>query len=505
MTFWQGPTTFRVRRFVQKIGRLFKRNDPDPTPRADSTVGLGAEGLETHLDPYFEMSMERYDIYDDMEVIDHTVPEGQRALSILADNAVASDEGSDRYFQIVFDEEGRVSQANQAIIKALLERVGLPSLCYSVARDMLKYGDNFQQICVGSNFKIMRLMCMPPSSMMRKEDAQGRLKRGRKQGEFAYEQYEPRTDQFIAGFLPWQIYHLRWEHSGTKKYGTALLNAARPSWKKLQSMEEALVVNWLTRAFARLLFELDTTGKTPLEAEAYVNEFMRRLNRRPIADNKFGLARMTVAKDLALGMSYSNRGGKWVPSLNKISVLDTSNTGFWNITGIEYFRNKFVGGTGVPKAHLGLEKDINAKATLQWQDMRFVRLVRRVQSLMTEFVRYVIDLEFILHGVNPREVDYTVQWDTPDVLDAVTRSEALKNNALAAQALAGLGLLDVEWFAREVLKMTKTQADRLPKQPILQQPVGSPAQDDSEDDEYAISKGNGSRQVERQRHPARVR
>jgi hypothetical protein len=258
----------------------------------------------------------------------------------------------------------------------------------------------------------------------------------------------------------------------------------------------------LTRAFARLLFELDTTGMSPKEAKEYIKRFMKELNARPIADNKFGISRMTVAKDLALGMSYGNHSGKVMPSLNKVSVLDTSNTGFWNITAVEYFRNKFVGGTGVPKAHLGLEKDINAKATLQWQDMRFVRLVRRVQSVMTEFIKHVINLELILHGVDPRKTEYTVQWDTPDVLDAVTRSEALKNNALAATQLAGLNLLDVQWFAEEVLKMKKGQIARLPKKATIQKLAPPPG--DSEDNENAISKGNGSRTTQRERHPAEV-
>lgn len=317
----------------------------------DPLLGLGRIGGE------HELSSVRLDIYRDMDEIDGLMPEGSRALDILADNAVNSPEGTQRSFSLRFDEGRKVSQSVQSVILDVVDRTRLQEKAYEIARSALKYGDNFQQIVVGKGMYIERLMYMEPASMRRNEDATGLLMTGKEKGRWAFEQYVPRTNQFIAGFYPWQIEHVRWARSGKSKYGRALLHTARYPFKKLQSMEEALVVNWLTRAFARILFKLDVTGKTPQEAQAYLEAFMQKLNRRSGTD----MERMTVAKDIAIGLSYHDMGGKREPSRDDVQVLDTSNTGFWNITAVEYWRDKFITATGVPKAHLGLEQDINAK------------------------------------------------------------------------------------------------------------------------------------------------
>lgn len=417
----------------------------------DPLLGLGRIGGE------HELSSVRLDIYRDMDEIDGLMPEGSRALDILADNAVNSPEGTQRSFSLRFDEGRKVSQSVQSVILDVVDRTRLQEKAYEIARSALKYGDNFQQIVVGKGMYIERLMYMEPASMRRNEDATGLLMTGKEKGRWAFEQYVPRTNQFIAGFYPWQIEHVRWARSGKSKYGRALLHTARYPFKKLQSMEEALVVNWLTRAFARILFKLDVTGKTPQEAQAYLEAFMQKLNRRSGTD----MERMTVAKDIAIGLSYHDMGGKREPSRDDVQVLDTSNTGFWNITAVEYWRDKFITATGVPKAHLGLEQDINARATLQWQDERFARTIRRVQMMMSETIQHVIDLELRLHGINPQKIDYVIEWPTPSMLDTQTHSETVLRYAQAAEKLIASGVVDADYVAAHWLKMTPAQIGRV--------------------------------------------
>jgi hypothetical protein len=208
-------------------------------------------------------------------------------------------------------------------------------------------------------------------------------------------------------------------------------------------MEEALVVNWLTRAFARILFQLDVTGMSRDESSEYLTQFMGQLRVRE--GGRGGIERLTVAKDLAIGQAYQNLGGKWEPGLNDVKVLDTSNTGFWNISAVEYWRTKLITATGVPKAHLGIEQDINAKATLMWQDERFSRTVRRVQMMMSEFIHGVIDLELWLHGIDPTTVSYIIEWPSPSMLDEESHSQSMLSYAQAAEKLIAAGVVSPRW------------------------------------------------------------
>ena len=399
----------------------------------------------------------RTDVYEDMDDIDDTMTEGERALDVLADNAVNSEDGGLSFFSIQYD--GVASRQVRGIVQELLERLELPQKIYSIARDTLKYGDNFQQIVVGDDNRLYRLIYMPPESMRRNEDDFGQLLTGTERGQWAFEQYEPGTTNFIAGFLPWQIAHLRWNRPEKSKYGRALLLAARPAWKKLVAMEESLVINWLTRAFTRLLFKLDVTGKTEKEADVYIKNFMKALTTRNLTAKTKGFLHMVVAKDIAIGQQRNSFGGRWEESLNDVKVLDTTNTGFTNITAIEYFRDKFVSGTGVPRAHLGLEKDINAKATLEWQDRRFSRTVRRVQSLMSEFIVYLIRMELALRGLNWRKIKIKVRWENPATTDELTDSQTLLNYTMAAQTMDALGVFDPQWFMKKALNLTAEEIE----------------------------------------------
>lgn len=472
MTF-RFEASRRGKQLSRAIGSFLDRLlDVPSQDRANTTTGV-VHTDSILLNRYFEdPSRKRLDIYRDMEEIDETMPEGSRALDVLADNAVNAKSGSNVNFDIAYDTQPHVSVAKRELIDDMLERTAIREKAYGLVRDALKYGDCFLEIVVSDRRQIERLMFLPPASMKRNETPDGLLMMGRQEGTWAFEQHDPATQQFIAGFAPWQIEHMRWNRCGSSKYGTPALNSARTAWKKLQAMEEALVINWLTRAFARLLFELDTTGKSEKEAQVYVERFMNVLNKRNISATEKGIERLSVARDIAIGTSYQNLAGKHVPGLNKVSVLDTANTGFQNVTAIEYWRNKFIVSTGVPKAHLGLEHDVNSRATLEWQDARFVYTVRRVQTMMSETIKHLINLELLLHEIEPASVSYKVRWPNPAVSDDLSMSQVFLNYAKGAQLLSTLGLLDPEWLFVQQLGMSTEQFQQAKfNPPTSQQPI----------------------------------
>jgi hypothetical protein len=449
-----------LKRLWRKVDRwLTARGYFSPADEEDTTDGTTDEFMSPSVSHYQEttLAVERQEVYEDMDEIDDTMPEGSRALDVLADNAVNAEGGGLTSFVITV--EG--VKAYQRIVDQMVDRLRLKEKVYSIARDAAKYGDEFQQIVVSDRMRIERLMYMPPASMRRFEDEHGLLRTGNTEDDCAFGQYNPNTGKFVAGFYPWQIAHLRWNRSGASKYGRPQLYSARYCWKKLQSMQEALVINWLTRAFVRLLFKLDVTGKKPKEAQDYLREFMRQLERRTVTSGMGGDKPMTVVRDIAIGNEWHNFNGVRQESLNDVQVLDTSNSGFWNITAIEYWRNKFVSATGVPKAHLGLEQDINAKATLQWQDERFARTIRRIQSLLSEFLSQLITIEFLLHGIDPKRVDYKIEWAPPSTMDLLEKAQALQAIGNAVVPLIQQGIVDARWVRLNALHMTPTQAEEM--------------------------------------------
>ena len=200
-----------------------------PEPTETTTAGVGSVENWSWMRSFMTVDTERLDVYKDVETMDATVDEVATALDILADNAVNAELGTHQSFHVVYPDKSKAPDVVQAAIQAMITRTKLEEKIYSITRDLLKYGDNFQQVVVDRNFNIVRLMWMPPASMNRNEDPQGALP-----SELgAFTQVRPRTAQILAAFYPWQIIHMRWNRSGGHPYGRSLGETARTSWRKM--------------------------------------------------------------------------------------------------------------------------------------------------------------------------------------------------------------------------------------------------------------------------------
>jgi hypothetical protein len=88
----------------------------------------------------------------------------------------------------------------------------------------------------------------------------------------------------------------------------------------------------------------------------------------------------SVMTDFFISTGWIKLGNQVQPSQAKVDVLDPKNVGIHDITDVEYLHRKFIATLRVPPAHLGFEKDVNAKATLTLQDTQFVRFLRSIQQ-----------------------------------------------------------------------------------------------------------------------------
>jgi len=396
----------------------------------------------------------RRKVYEEVLQMDNTIEEVAAALDILADNAVHGEAGEAESFQIVYEVGANIPDGVKAQIDGVLARTRWREKAFQYAREMLLFGDVFLERVFNRNLELVRLMYLPPETMIRREDSSGLLYQGNGEEDAAFVQQDPDKQQVLARFYPWQVEHIRWGRSGSSKYGRSLLYTARTAWVKLRAMEEALVINWLTRAFARLLFILDVTGKTSDEASRYIKDFRSALQTQRIGGGNAQATQLSVVKDVYIGKRYQEIGDEIREGLADVKVLDTSNSAYLNLAAIEYYRGKILTATRVPKAHLGLEKDINAKATLQLEDRRFGKTIQRIQTVLSEAIMNTINIQLIAFGVDPATVPYRISWPTPSWADEVDTSTYYRNVARSAEELIPLGVLDAEYVATRMLKIT---------------------------------------------------
>lgn len=433
---------------------FFKQPDNASVPisadvKPNETTTTGRADVESQLLSAFiaGVSSERSEVYDEVEEIESFVVEVAIGLNILADNATITKRGDGEIFRIEWAEDP--GDGPKDIVNETIRRCQLHTKMRDILRTDLLFGDGFHQPVLNKDLIVSRLMYMPPKSMVRNEYSDGLLMEGATQGEWAFEQYEVGTTNLIDGFYPWQIIHNRFNKLSHQKYGRSLLYPVRGDFKKMHAMEEAMVMNWVTKAFDCLVYYIDVSGKSDAEADRAIKDFKRRISTLNVDSGARATERLSVVKDLFIGVNNTDYGGGNVrPSLTKVDVLNMSSSGFTNLDPIEYFRNKVIMATHVPKAYYGIEEDINAKATLQREDLRFAQTLRHVQNAGTFIIKAVLELSLIMQGINPYELSYTVKWENPAAQDPIEEAHAYEQRARGDRTYLEMGVID-PWYVQE--------------------------------------------------------
>jgi hypothetical protein len=178
-----------------------------------------------------------------------------------------------------------------------------------------------------------------------------------------------------------------------------MLRGVRLLYKKLKMTEEDLVIRRRTRAGLKL-HHYGADPQEPLEPDE-VDEYIE-MNKSTA---------MNVRTDF-----YSN--GKW-----KIDVLK-SDDGVAEIDDVKHLENALFVGLRTPKGLLGIGEETN-KATLERQEVAYIRLLNEIDEVIGEQIRHVFDLGLQLKGINPEVVDYELLWQEKTIEDMNTKVERL--------------------------------------------------------------------------------
>lgn len=405
-------------------------------------------------------------------------PEVAAALDVLADDATCGPEQDPAEPFVLEMVSGRGKSGVGKILTDFIKRTSLKQNLRWWLREALRDGDKLLQVVYakdGVKFYIADLVSMPTLTMRRNEDAQGALLRGSVQGSFAFEQWD-KNDQFLVGFDSLQISHNKWRRETGDPYGIPHMYEALYAARRWETLEEALVLNMLTRAVARILYTVDVTGRSDDEAHQLVQKFRDDIRGQTTgvgADRQRGDVAFATMTDIFLGRGLVSVGGKPVESTTDAKVLDTSTTAFWNVAPHRYFQNKVLSRTGVPKAHIGLEYEVNARATLQMQERRYARLVRRLQAFATTMVLDLCYAELAARGINLANFELRLGWNNPIKLDAEDAANITWLNARSDEAYSRLGFkLPNEWIAQNRYDMRPGEYNELLKQLAAQGAVG---------------------------------
>jgi hypothetical protein len=128
----------------------------------------------------------------------------------------------------------------------------------------------------------------------------------------------------------------------------------------------------------------------------------------------------------------------------------------------EFLQESYFVATGVPAALCGLERNVNARSTLEQQGQQFVHTVTKRQAEVSALAKDVLLRAGLAAGFLPDT--RTFEFRMPDVsaFDQRMRAEVWKIRAETAAILSTAVEVDQSWVRRNILRMTDDQASRVP-------------------------------------------
>ena len=125
---------------------------------------------------------------------------------------------------------------------------------------------------------------------------------------------------------------------------------------------------------------------------------------------------------------------------------------------IEYLRNKMMAALKIPKAFLGYEEQVNAKATLAAEDVRFARTIERIQRIVESELTKIAIVHLYSQGFTDEELtNFSLSLTNSSKIYEQEKIELwdAKQN-LAASMIDG-NLASSDWIYQNVFGWTEEQ------------------------------------------------
>lgn len=378
-------------------------------------------------------------------------------LDAVVDAALTfEDVSTGRGFKVESEDKAVEELLNRAKKQADLEQ-----LAEEVMRDILKYGDGFAEPLFAGP-ELVGVQTYKPSEMYVSRDDKGQLVRGKDEDGFPAAFQQKKNGRVVAGWQPWEMVHFKFWPSRKLIYSEkSLLDSLRLDWRKLQLVEQGMVVARVTRAYPRRVHYVDVTGMDRQRQESTLKEYIRRMTQRVLGKkptNDDGLPIVDVSDDLYITTGYqTGPDGKPYPTLNKTEIEDPATAGLTELADVTYLRQKIW--SQVPSDVVGIKR--NTTTDLDTQDIAFTRLLRRAQRQLEKGLRGIFDQVLLANGRLPSQVEYRITLPTIDVKGSWKYSDARFRASMTIRNVLEMGMTSRRWAMRQMYNLSDKEIDTI--------------------------------------------
>ena len=419
---------------------LYRTSDKDDYERTKLELQQNAYLKERWLKANIDLSVSAFAgltniklMYRDADLMD-SFPEIGAALDIVAEESCLN--GEKGQIVNVYSKSDRI----KAILEDLfVNRLNLQVTAPMIIRGMCKYGNQFMMLDIDNKLGVKGWRQLPVFNVERLENGiQNPYGSGQS---LAVNNKEYDSDDFSTKFVwvdennsqvpfrDWQMAHFRLlTNSMCLPYGTSYLNAARRHWRMLSLMEDMMLIYRLERSIERRVYKIYVGAIDDADVQAYVEQIANNFKRTPIIDPMTG--QVDLRKNI---LSVDQDIFIPVRDQNAPTPIDTLSAA-QNLTAmddIKFVQNKVLTALRIPKSFLNFEESAGDGKNLALMDIRFTRVINRIQQAFLMELTKLASIHLYLLGFDDDLTNFNLTMNNPS-----TQAEQLEIDNLQKKITA---------------------------------------------------------------------
>jgi hypothetical protein len=430
---WQNMTTNLVDRFMKM-----------------KVTNYGTGATQSSM-AYQQVRIDLFRDYDSMDMD----PILSSALDVYSDECTARNEVGN-VLKIHHEDD----QIKQILENLFYDILNVEFNLWPWTRNLVKYGDLFLQLEIADKLGIVNVMPLSTYEVSRVEQFDPENPQRVK---FVYAPYQNPSGGYgqtpKKEFENYEMAHFRLNSdSNFLPYGKSMIEGARRVWKQLMLMEDAMLIHRVMRAPEKRIFKIDVGNIPPNEVDNYMQKIINGSKKVPFVDERTGEYNLKYNMQNLIEDYYMPvRGNDNGTSIDTLKGLEYN-----MIDDINYLKGKLMAALKIPKAFLGYEEDVNGKATLAAQDVRFAKTIERIQRVLISELTKVAIIHLYAQGITDDKLtDFTLELTIPSKIYEQEQVELYTSKVALIQQMQQTKMFSKEWMYEAVMKMAKDEQDEM--------------------------------------------
>ena len=398
----------------------------------------------------------RVQLYADYEAMD-TDPIIASALDIISDEATIKNDQHE-----VVSIKSSDENIQRVLYNLFYDVLNVEFNLWSWTRNMLKYGDFFLKLEIAEKFGVYNVLPYTVYHMIRHE---GNDPENPSKVTFQLEpdgitaasdpNYRKNPNKRSITFDNYEIAHFRLlSDTSYLPYGRSYLEPARKIYKQVNLMEDAMLIHRIMRAPEKRMFYINVGSIPPNEVEQFMQRTINQMKKTPYVDQNTGEYNLKFNMQNMMEDFYLPvRGGDTSTRIETTKGLEYDGT-----QDIQYLREKLFAALKVPKAYFGFEGDLQGKATLAAEDIRFARTIERIQRIIESELTKIALVHLYVQGYKGEGLtNFELKLTTPSVIYEQEKIALLKEKMDLASQMVESKMFSTDYIYENIFNLSEDQ------------------------------------------------